>query len=385
MSKRIGICNDRFVSGNGQVFIAHGINMVCKERSKDYIGEYTPGDFEFLKKNGFNLIRLGLIWDGAEPEPGKISEDYFNKIDHLIGMAAAADIPVFLDMHQDLYGVMFEDGAPQWATVTDSFEHIRTGLWSEAYLLSGAVQHAFENFWKNTSAPDGVGIRDHYRDLWKYIAKRYAKNPYVIGYDIMNEPFPGSEGAKIAGIIGEITGNGDIAGLDEAGISDLILRITPITSAFEKEVLNPFYSEIGAAIREEDRDTIIMLESNYFTNAAIPTALKKARYRNGTEIPGQAYVPHGYDILVDTKEYGSGGCERVGFIFQTVIEGAKRIGLPTLIGEWGCYPNADRAEKAQAEFILDILKKHEMGNVYFDFSHIKDGGILETLRKKNLA
>ncbi len=386
MSKKIQIMNNRFVSSNGQVFVAHGINMVCKDRSKNYIGEYTPADFEFLKKNGFNLIRLGLIWDGAEPEPGKISEDYFNKIDYIIGMAAAADIPVFLDMHQDLYGVMFEDGAPEWATITDDCEHIRTELWSESYLLSAAVQHAFDNFWKNTSAPDGVGIRDHYRDLWKYIAKRYARNPYVIGYDIMNEPFPGSDGGRIFEIIMNLAGESGLADLnDKRKITELISAVAPITTIFEREVLTPFYSEIASAVREEDAETIIMLESNYFANAAVPSALAPAKDKSGNRIGNQAYVPHGYDILVDTKEYGSGGNERVGFIFETLFEGAARLGLPTLIGEWGCYPDADRAEKEQAEFILDIFKKHGVGNVYFDFSHIKDGGILETLRNKNYA
>ncbi|MCR5585725.1 MAG: glycoside hydrolase family 5 protein, partial [Lachnospiraceae bacterium] len=251
MNKKIQIKNKGFVYDNGQQFTAHGINMVCKEKAKGYIGNYTSEDFRFLKENGFNLIRLGVIWDGAEPEPGKYDEEYFKKLDRIIDMAAAEGIPVFLDMHQDLYGVVFEDGAPEWATVTDDEEHIRTGLWSESYLLSAAVQHAFDNFWKNTPAPDGVGIRDHYRELWKFIAKRYAKNPYVIGYDLMNEPFPGSDGAKIFEIITNIAGEGGMAALDdEEKIGELISAIVPITAAFETEVLTPFYSEVASAIRE---------------------------------------------------------------------------------------------------------------------------------------
>ncbi len=382
MNKKIQIKSKSFVRDNGEQFTAHGINMVCKDKAKDYIGDYSAEDFRFLKENGFDLIRLGVIWDGAEPDPGKFDEDYFKKLDRIIDMAAAEEIPVFLDMHQDLYGVVFEDGAPEWATVTDDEEHIRTGLWSESYLLSAAVQHAFDNFWKNTPASDGMGIRDHYRELWRFIAKRYAKNPYVIGYDIMNEPFPGSDGAKIFEIIMSIAGEGGMASLsDETKIAELISAIAPITAAFETEVLTPFYSEVAAAIREEDPDTILMLESNYFANAAVPTALSPAVYPDGRIIEKQAYVPHGYDILVDTEDYGAGGFERVGFIFKTLFEGAEHVGLPVIIGEWGCYPKADKAQKAQAEFLLGLFKEQGIGNVYFDFSHIKDGGILETLKK----
>ena len=382
MNKKIRISNGGFVTDTGEPFIAHGINMVCKDKTKGYIGGYTPEDFEFLKQNGFNLIRLGLIWDGAEPEPGVINEEYFKKIDETIDMAAAADIPVFLDMHQDLYGSVFEDGAPEWATITGDCEHIRTELWSESYLLSAAVQKAFDNFWSNAKCTTGTGLRDHYVKLWKYIAGRYAGNPYVVGYDIMNEPFPGSDGARIFELIMDIAGEGGMAGLeDEKKIAELIEAIAPITAEFETKILSTFYSEVGRAVREADPDTLLMLESNYFANAAIPTALTPAVYEDGTVIPGQVYAPHGYDITVDTGDYGTGGFERVGFIFQTILEGAERIGLPTIIGEWGCYPNAGRAEKEQAKFLLNLFRQAGIGNVYFDFSHIRDGGILETIKE----
>ena len=154
MTKKIRVKETKFIKDTGEEFIPKGINMVCKDKGLGYIGKYTKDDFKFLKEKGFNLIRLGLIWDGAEPAPGEFSEKYFSKIDEIIAMAAAEDIPVFLDMHQDLYGVMFEDGAPRWATITDGERHVRTELWSDAYLMSPAVQHAFYNFWKDAPAPD---------------------------------------------------------------------------------------------------------------------------------------------------------------------------------------------------------------------------------------
>lgn len=378
--KKIKVSGTGFVTDKSEEFMPRGINMVCKDKSRNYLGDYKPEDFKFLKDHGFNLIRLGLQWDGAEPEPGTYSEEYFKGIDKIIDMAAAEDIAVFLDMHQDLYGVVFEDGAPEWATITDGEEHYRTELWSESYLISPALQHAFDNFWKNTPASDGTGIRTHYVNLLKFIAGRYKDNPYVIGMDVMNEPFPGTPGMRVAEIMGRFMPDGDMSALEDfAKIAEMIGEIAPITAEFETEILNPFYDEAARAIRSVDKNLIFMFESNYFANAGVPTMVKPAVYEDGREIENQAFVPHGYDILVDTEAYETGGCERVGFIFGSLLGVAGKMDIPTFIGEWGCYPNASEAQKEQAAFLLNLFKKNGVGNVYYDFSHIRDGGILKVL------
>lgn len=379
--KMIRAENNKLYTDDGKVFIAKGINMVCKDKARNYIGDYKSEDFRFLKEHSFNLIRLGLSWDGAEPEPGKYDEKYFAGIDKIIALTAAKGIPVFLDLHQDLYGVKFEDGAPEWATITDNLEHIRTELWSESYLLSPAVQHAFDHFWKNSPAPDGVGIKTHYIELLKYITKRYTENPYVVGIDIMNEPFPGTPGAPVGEIMGCFLQNSNEADVfnNPQTITSIIEEIMPITSKFETEILNPFYDEAARAIRSIDNDILFMFEANYFANAGIPSVLRPAVYEDGNIIPNQVFAPHGYDILVDTEAYNEGGLERVGFIFSSILETATKMGIPAIIGEWGCYPNASEAQQEQAKYLLDLFKKAEIGNVYFDYSHLQDGKIIKVL------
>ena len=56
---------------SGRVVIMHGFNMVYKRPP------YQPGavgfgadDADFLRRNGFNTIRLGLIYKAVEPQPG---------------------------------------------------------------------------------------------------------------------------------------------------------------------------------------------------------------------------------------------------------------------------------------------------------------------------
>ena len=381
MSKKIiSSKGNKLYTIDNREFIAKGINMVCKDKSRNYIGDYKAEDFLFLKEHGFNLIRLGLIWDGAEPEPGKYDEKYFEKIDGMIELARKSDIPVFLDLHQDLFGVIFEDGAPSWATFTDNEQHIRTDLWSESYLISPAVQHAFDNFWKNQPASDGIGIRTHYIELLKFITKRYAENPYVIGIDVMNEPFPGTPGAAVGEIMSRFLQGGDVSAFNNPeSVTAIISEILPITSKFESEILNPFYEEAARAIRSIDKDILFMFEANYFANAGIPSVLHPAFYEDGSIIENQVFVPHGYDILVYTEAYDEGGLERVEFIFGSILETAKKIGIPSIIGEWGCDPNASEAQKEQAEFLLKLFTENEIGNVYYDYSHLQDGKIIQVL------
>ena len=380
--KKITTNGNRFIDADGAPFIPRGVNMVCKDKSKGYLGDHTEKDFEFLKQKGFNLIRLGIFWDGIEPEPGVYDEAYLDWIEATANMAGKAGIPVFLDMHQDLYGIMFEDGAPLWATLTDGEEHIRTGLWSESYLVSPAVQRAFDNFWNNSEAHDGIGVRTPFVRMWQHIAKRFAANPFVVAYDVLNEPFPGSSGGKIAQILGEFeTSSGSVTDVaDMSALTPLIGKIAEITGEFELTALCPFYDELFTAIREVDPETILLLESNYFANAGIPSAVRPAVTPVGDVIPFQAFAPHGYDILVDTEAYSEGGTERIDIIFGSILETIKALTLPSFIGEWGCYPNAGPAQKAQAKHILDLLESAGIGNVYYEYEQLKDeAGIIEVI------
>ena len=59
------------------------------------------------------------------------------------------------------------------------------------YETNPAVQRAFENFWADKPGPGGVGLQERYAAAWAHVAKRFSGNPSVLGYEIMNEPFPG--------------------------------------------------------------------------------------------------------------------------------------------------------------------------------------------------
>jgi len=44
---------------------------------------------------------------------------------------------------------------------------------------------AFGDFYNNVD-----GFQDKFISYWDHVSARFANNPYVVGYDPLNEPFP---------------------------------------------------------------------------------------------------------------------------------------------------------------------------------------------------
>lgn len=55
------------------------------------------------------------------------------------------------------------------------------------YYSSPEVTSGFSNLYNNK-----FGIQDKFVAYWDKIASVYKNNPYIIGYDPLNEPFPGN-------------------------------------------------------------------------------------------------------------------------------------------------------------------------------------------------
>jgi endoglycosylceramidase len=313
----------------------------------------------------------------------------------MIQWAGDNDLYIVLDMHQDLYSVEFSDGAPSWATITDGQPHQMGDIWSDAYLISPAVQHAFDNFWGNTPAPDGTGIQDHYIALWKHIADRYKDNPAVIGFDIMNEPFMGSEANTImpklleayATVVAESTGQQPpgaeelmtiwtneksrlealtlIAEADK--YSRVIDAIYEVNAPFEGTTLSEFYQKARNAIREVNNNHIIFLEHGYFNNTGVRSALRPVLDENGNPDPLQAYAAHGYDLLTDTKEVENPSYERVEFIYSRISETSERLNMPVFLGEWGAYHSKSSKMVETAGHAVGLVEKLNFSNAYWAY------------------
>ena len=374
------ILGTRFVDLQDRHVILHGINLVNKDRRAGYLFDEGPELYARMRDWGFNVIRLGVIWDGLEPEPGVYDGAYLRRLDQQIAWARAHGLLVFLDMHQDLYSVLYSDGAPAWATLTGGAPHSDLGgVWSDVYFTSSAVQTALDNFWANTPAADGLGIQEHYANAWAHLARRYAHEPAVIGFDLMNEPFPGSsavqtqaimfeKGAELIAALGMLpdaigatetetgppaeslaeqwlTLEGRSAILEllrDIGIYTQVIDATePLYADFEKTRLMPMYLRVARAIRETGSAQALFLETTMGSNMGVYSAITPLELRcnapDGVRDPAQVYAAHGYDLVVDTPDIAQASPERVELIFRRHGETAQRLGVPMLVGEWGAY------------------------------------------------
>lgn len=384
----------RFIDSHGREVILNGLNKVNKNRDQNYTDPDSMEVFSQFTRWGFNCVRLGIIWDGIEPEPGKYDENYLDKVAKRVEWATQNGLYVLLDMHQDLYSVSFSDGAPPWATITENKPHVKSAIWSDSYIISPAVHKAFDHFWANTPASDGIGIQDHYAMMWKHVVKRFAGNKAVIGYDIMNEPFNGTPGTQILPVVlkefarlyaeetGKVLSENEVLGMwsDENLRPETLSRLNEpqkysrvfdaakeLNQEFERSVLQPMYQKVCNAIREEDTTHILFLEHGYFCNAGIPSAIEPVRDRNGNPDPLVCYAAHAYDLLVDTKNYDSQNNTRVELLFSRIHETSQKIHVPVLVGEWGAFYGGSEALDSSAQFITGLFSRFGFGNTYWSY------------------
>ena len=387
----IQIKNQRFVDKEERTIIWNGLNLVEKDPSKGYIQAEDETNFKQFRLWGINCIRYGIHWDGLEPEPGQINETYLRELDKRVQWARENDLYLILDMHQDLYGRKFDNGAPIWATLDEGLPHLEGTVWSDAYLISPAVQKSFDNFWQNTAATDGMGVQDHYINVWKVLAKRYADSTSVVGFDIMNEPFMGSKAPLVlqrlleglGGYLAQVTQRAPteeelqsilldekkrteaLSLLDDSKVFKGILEhAQKEVNLFEENQLSEFYQKVRDAIRSTGSKQILFLEHNYFCNMGIESTFRFPLAENGEVDSLCAYAPHAYDLVVDTEGATNPGFKRLNTIFEQLQLSARRRNVPMVIGEWGAFYMGEKYAEPAA-YHIQWMEKLLTGQTYW--------------------
>jgi len=333
----------------GRALVFHGTNLSSASKSDParLPSWLTHDDALRLSRDwGFNLVRFLIFWDALEPSPGVIDQDYLDAVAGYLDWLDEAGVRVVLDMHQDVYSKVFCcDGAPEWAVRDDGEPFELQPQWFANY-FQPAVIRTWDNFW-DAEGPH-ADLQEHFTAAWAAVAARFRDHPAVLGYDVLNEPYPGSA-------------------------FDILNRANGPMPAFERDFYGPFHERVIAAIRAEDPDAWIFFEPTYGMPAAgFPSylpALSDPR-PGGSRL---AYFPHLYSISLE----GGGGYDPA--VDRTVANWAAsrraelpRHGTPMLIGEFGVTDAPPGGLQYLAE-VLAVADELTSGWTVWDYQPVTGG------------
>jgi hypothetical protein len=203
-----------------------------EHRDVSFVGRPFPlteadEHFQRLKAWGLDFLRLIVTWEAVEHAgAGQYDFAYLDYLVAIVDKAAAYDIPLFIDFHQDVWSRFTGgDGAPGWTldvvglemqnfkataaaivhqTYGSPFPKMR---WASNYskLAVGTMFTLFfagKDFAPETQI-EGLSIQDylqeHYIKMVQQVVMRLKDKPNVLGYDWMNEPSKGFIGLSNLG------------------------------------------------------------------------------------------------------------------------------------------------------------------------------------------
>lgn len=409
----ISVSGKRLVDEYGRERIFNGINFVYKgvEADSDGIIRYktdiTPEKLDALKKKGINIIRLGLTWAGIEPEMEKYNNEYLDGFKEILKLCEKYEIYVFIDWHQDLFSYFCStpgDGAPQWACIHTKKRSDPLFIWAEGYFFHKDIHKSFDDFWANTEI-EGKGMIDRYCDMLTYTADYMKDCKAVMGYDVFNEPFPGTPGGKIfrnlvkngvktilfnnrvdrKGLITDAMKKDVMAMLSVADDSKVYHKIIDnakdMLFEFDTKKYYPFLVKAAAAIRKADKTGIILSENCYYSNLGIPCSVPRIVYKNGEREDNHVFSPHGYDITVDTPLTNNASPYRADFIFDEHKKTQERLDVPVIVGEWGgMVPGSDKYPAL--EHLIEKFDNNKWSHTYWHYyNDFENGEIMNVISR----
>jgi endoglycosylceramidase len=289
------VSNGVLRDADGRAVILRGANVSGMAKNPPWFDFHGASDFARMRTDwGMNAVRFVIEWAALEPEEGSYDDAYLDGIAQRIEWAQAASLYVVLDMHQDVYGEGFAsgggDGAPVWTCDASNYASFKpTNPWALESLEPG-VTACWDGFWS------GPSLQAHYAEGWRRVAARLAGYANVVGFDVMNEPYWGSN----------------------------------LAALFEQDQLEPFYELVVPQVRSAAPGWVAFLEPSALRNLGGTTSLAPPSFANFV------YAPHSYDR---NAEQGNGYDPADGPALVSNIaalgQEAQALGGALWIGEYG--------------------------------------------------
>ena len=265
---------------------------------------FGPEDARHLGELGLNLVRLPVNYRHFEDDlrPFEIREEGFRHLDRVIEACAAAGLYTIVDLHA-LPGGQNQE----WHADNRGHEAL---------------------FWRHRH------FQDRAVNLWRVIATRYRDNPWVAGYNPINEP------------------------ADPSG-----RRLVEVSR------------RLVDAIREHDPDHVIFLEGNRFS-----TDFEMF----GETSPNVVYTTHDYALPghVDGGPYP--GVTRGRYVDRDALERTflertrymRETGTPIWVGEFGpVYTGDPERDQVRYRILQDQLEIYERYGASWAIWTYKDVGV----------
>jgi endoglycosylceramidase len=336
----------RFVVRDGEIYDAQGriayfrgVNVSGNAKVEPDHLPFQPDEtqwWDYLKAWGFNLVRFTVFWEGIEPVKGRFDRVYIWKVKRLLEEAAKRGIYAMVDMHQDLYSRWLHgDGAPDWAVWEAGacpYFNLSWGgrFWGLANFLSPAVVRCFTNFWRSDD------LKLHYKNALVEVARQLKDNPYVLGYDVYNEPID----------VGCANTNGE----------------------FENGLLAPLYEDVLSGIRKVDPDSIGFVEPS-------SVDMHSSKFNESTfRLDRLVFAPHIYDFISGNIRFQILPSDQIYREDHALdLAKARQLGMPLWIGEFGTLwdMNPPGAHDRMVDDMYKVLESGFTSNAIWDYS-VKD-------------
>lgn len=300
------------VDEHGRVVIVHGFNLVWKRAP--YAPPATPAGFNaadarWLRSHGFNGVRLGTLWAGITPDqPGVGDPAYRDRWQRVMDLLADRGIWMQLDAHQDMWHETYGgEGVPDWAMVRPALfsalppvtAPFPLGYWTPE------VSTVFDEFWAGKR-----GLLDGWAQAWRVAAEWWQDQPYLMGYDLINEPWMGLEWPAC------LTGG---------------CRASYVTE------LQPALERATTAIRAVDGDNIVWWEPQQFAGGQlIPTFFTAMA---GEDQLGFSWHNYCQDVFLESQGLPLGDVENCWRFARDrhrhALEQAAEMDAVPMMSEWG--------------------------------------------------
>lgn len=319
-----------FRTEDGRVALLRGTAAAARASGQTFqqLG-FGQDDARFLREQGFNVVRLGITWANLQPKARSFSKPYLKSVKQTIRMLAKQGIYTIVDFHQDQFSELYGDGAPGWATVKRGTSTPQCGF--PLNLKAGVldcrtdINNAYAAFWRNEKVR-GKGLQQWYGEMLKRVVTEFKPlGSAVIGYELMNEPYPGLGWQKCY--------EDPAAALPVRGCKE-----------FERGPLARFYRKMIPIVQAADSQTVVFYEPVVLFDLGAPTYLPKFKFDN------IAFAFHPYDYYYQHSYTGQD---------QEALRYGQKMRVPIIATEFGATPSKSLLEESMAGFNQTLISATE--------------------------